>query len=114
MLFRMIPQFDPQNTKPMSAHIPPDKVHSPKAHWALIHVLEDLGAEDTAVAIGRWAGRPTLAIRWNGSDDSPIGSPQSRGLPTWFILPTGPKTEAIMKTLPREMQEFARYYFPAA
>ena len=26
-------------------------------------------------------------MRWNGSDQNPIGNPQSRGLPTWFIVP---------------------------
>ena len=40
-----------------------------------------------SLAIGRWAGRPVLAMRWNGTKDSPIGNPQSRGLPTWFIIP---------------------------
>jgi len=26
-------------------------------------------------------------MRWNGTEDSPLGSPQSRGLPTWFVVP---------------------------
>ena len=40
-----------------------------------------------SLAIGRWDGRPALAMRWNGTDDEPLGNPQSRGLPTWFIVP---------------------------
>jgi hypothetical protein len=38
-----------------------------------------------------WDGDPVMALRWNGgSDDSRfpgIGNPQSRGVPTWFVLP---------------------------
>ncbi|HWB06280.1 MAG TPA: hypothetical protein VG796_24870 [Verrucomicrobiales bacterium] len=96
----------------MPAYIPPDKVHSPKAHWSLIAVLEDLGEEGTSVAIGRWDGKPTLAMRWNGSDGNPIGNPQSRGLPTWFIIPSGPKTESFLKTLPANKQALARNFIP--
>lgn len=33
-----------------------------------------------------WAGSPAVGIRWNG-DGSGVGNPQSRGVPTWFILP---------------------------
>ena len=33
------------------------------------------------------AGLIVLAMRWNGTDDNVIGNPQSRGLPTWFIVP---------------------------
>lgn len=40
------------------------------------------------MAIGRWDGEPVLAMRWNGTDDNAIGNPQSRGLPTWFIVPS--------------------------
>jgi hypothetical protein len=78
----------------MDAYIKPADVHAPKRHWSLIHVLFD-GGEDapknpsppSSLAIGRWDNRPVLAIRWNGNDENPLGNPQSRGLPTWFILP---------------------------
>ena len=73
----------------------PDTVRSPKTHWELHNiqysagegVLYDGGEGQDALAIGRWDGKPCLAIRWNGQGASPVGSPQSRGLPTWFILP---------------------------
>ena len=29
----------------------------------------------------------SLGIRWNGEPSSPLGNPQSRGIPTWFIVP---------------------------
>ncbi len=34
-----------------------------------------------------WDNRSRLGIRWNGDDVSKVGSPQSRGNPTWFIVP---------------------------
>jgi hypothetical protein len=33
-----------------------------------------------------WDGAPAVGIRWNG-DGRGVGNPQSRGVPTWFILP---------------------------
>jgi hypothetical protein len=42
---------------------------------------------DYSVAIGRWDKKLCLGMRWNGSKDKRIGNPQSRGLPTWFIVP---------------------------
>ena len=78
------------------AYVKPGDVHAPKQHWQLFHVLFDGGAEDNpkalenttvSLAIGRWDDHPVLAMRWNGTSDNPIGHPQSRGLPTWFILP---------------------------
>lgn len=26
-------------------------------------------------------------MRWNGTKENPLGNPQSRGLPTWFVVP---------------------------
>jgi len=33
-----------------------------------------------------WDGQPAVGIRWNGDGEN-VGNPQSRGVPTWFILP---------------------------
>ncbi len=70
----------------------PEDVVSPRKHWALIKVLEEGDQPDefgdrVAIAIGNWMGKPVLAMRWNGHKGSPLGTPQSRGLPTWFIAP---------------------------
>jgi hypothetical protein len=77
----------------MDSYIKPVDVHSPKRHWSLVHVLFD-GGEFTegnpsasSLAIGRWDNKPVLAMRWNGDEENPLGNPQSRGLPTWFIIP---------------------------
>jgi hypothetical protein len=77
----------------MSSYIKPVDVHAPKRHWSLVHVLFDGGEaiatnlSPSSLAIGRWDNTPVLAMRWNGNKENPLGNPQSRGLPTWFILP---------------------------
>ena len=67
----------------------PAKVVAPKTRWELTKVLCNTGQSGWSAAVGIWDGTPdTLAIRWNGDDDtgSP-GNPQSHGNPTWFIVP---------------------------
>jgi len=64
----------------------PEDVRSPRAHWTLIDVLYDGGDDEHALAIGEWDASRVLAARWNGKAKE-IGNPQSRGLPTWFVLP---------------------------
>ena|ERR1035441_9607842 len=76
-----------------NTYVKPVDVHAPKRHWMLLHVLFDGGPatekneSPSSLAIGRWDNNPVLAMRWNGNEDNPIGNPQSRGLPTWFIIP---------------------------
>lgn len=69
------------------SYVKPADVHAPKRFWTLIHVIFDGGPGGSSLAIGRWKNNPVLAMRWNGSDDNSLGNPQSRGLPTWFIVP---------------------------
>jgi len=102
----------------MSNYITPDKVDSPRRNWRLIRVLQTGEQPDTygrrvAVAIGTWRGeddengRTVLAMRWNGDDDWPIGNPQSRGLPTWFIIPER-LNDAVIDTLSKDDQILVR------
>lgn len=93
-------------------HISASEVISPKAHWGLIDILDDRGSEDVAIALGKWDQQPVLAMRWNGSAENQIGNPQSRGLPTWFVLPAGEISEAIIKLLPSEKQALVRNFIP--
>jgi len=96
------------------AYPQPEDVKAPRLHWTLIKVLfrgdpdhpAKHNGDGYSVAVGMWDGRPCLAIRWNACEDRPIGSPQSRGLPTWFIVPPG-LGEAILGTLTPEAQSFA-------
>jgi hypothetical protein len=78
--------------------IDPRKVISPKDQWSLIDVLVELGGPEAnwwALALGKWNGVPCLAARWSGADSlESMGNPQSRGYPTWFILPDELATQA--------------------
>lgn len=88
----------------MENYVRPSDVHAPKRHWSLVQVLFDGGEmtddnkwDASSLAIGRWDNTPVLAMRWNGSKDSPLGNPQSRGLATWFIIPAQ-HTKQILET----------------
>lgn len=88
-------------------YVAPGEVRSPKARWHLFKVLLDDGAEGCAYALGKWDEKPRIGFRWNGSNDNPIGNPQSRGLPTWTMLDErlhGP----IIDRLPPDKQQLAR------
>ncbi len=93
-------------------YIPPTTVTSPRQKWILIKVLVDEGEGGTAIAVGRWEDKPVLAIRWNGDEEGPVGTPQSRGLATWFIIPEGKYTEAIFGTLDETDKAFVRPLIP--
>jgi hypothetical protein len=72
-------------------YIPAKNVLSPKGSFHLVRVLSDPGpstddAGKVSYACGFWEGRPVIVTRWNGSDEFPIGNPQSRGLPVWFVI----------------------------
>lgn len=69
------------------SYISPTMVVSPKASVADLRVIYDGGEGSWSAAIMTWDGDAgALGIRWNGEDGS-VGNPQSRGIPTWFIVP---------------------------
>jgi hypothetical protein len=98
----------------MSKYVLPTAVNSPRAFFSLITVLDVGGEDTTALCLGRWENHPVLGIRWNGTADGPVGTPQSRGIATWFILPEGPITEAVIGTLPSDKQTLVRSIMGAA
>jgi hypothetical protein len=82
------------------AYIKPESVLSPKAAVSKLNVLHNNG--DWSVAELEWNGKSALGLRWNGSDqESGCGTPQSRGLPTWFIVPDE-LANAIKEELPEK------------
>jgi hypothetical protein len=82
------------------AYINPSTVLSPKNAIANLNVLHNNGS--WSVAELNWNGKPALGVRWNGSnDESGVGTPQSRGLPMWFIVPNE-LAEAIKDALPQK------------
>ncbi len=77
-------------------------VHSPQDRWTLKKVVHDEGESLYAVAIGTWrladsTEQPRLALRWNGEEGRPAGTPSSRGHATWFFVPD-PLAAAIADT----------------
>jgi hypothetical protein len=89
----------------------PNLDKSPKGAITHLRVIYD-GGEQMADADDDWSGwsiaelewyeQPTLVCRWNGSAEndgvSEIGNPQSRGNPTWFIIPR-PLQDAVREKL---------------
>jgi hypothetical protein len=81
------------------AYIDPNKVLSPQRSVSNLRVIWNGGQWDKAnpawsgwsLSELDWDGNPAVGCRWNGADDEErgVGNPQSRGLPTWFILPGG-------------------------
>ncbi len=103
-------------------YVDPNLVVSPKVNWSLIKVLRNgevhgQGDADAALAVGKWDGddgrgpQSVLAMRWNGSNSraTGVGTPQSRGLPTWFIVPSW-MNNAIMNSgvIPEAEEPFVR------
>lgn len=87
-------------------YIPPEEVVSPKTSWRLVDVVLDKGAGEPAYAIGMWDRYRRIGFRWNGTDESPLGNPQSRGLPTWIILDPDLKN-AVIKMVEEQNSEKA-------
>ena len=71
----------------MTSFTPPDTVLSPKGAVTDLRVLYNTGEGGWSLSRLNWKGNESLGIRWNGSGENRIGNPQSRGVPTWFIVP---------------------------
>lgn len=65
----------------------PENVISPKGSVKDVRVVYDTGVGGWSMAKLLWNDQEALGIRWNGHADNALGNPQSRGIPTWFILP---------------------------
>ncbi|WP_333617003.1 hypothetical protein [Acinetobacter variabilis] len=89
-------------------YVLPGDVRTPKKNVKGVHVLYD-GAEDSfSIAVLNWvdeAGKSMekLALRWNGSEESPKGYPSAMGNPSWFIIPA--KLESVLRERAIELNE---------
>lgn len=71
-------------------YVHPSLVRSPRNRISDVRVLVDKGENNWSLAEIVWDGELCLGIRWNGGSGNNfpgIGNPQSRGVPTWFIVP---------------------------
>lgn len=90
------------------SYTPPGLVLSPKGRVEDLNVVYDGGEESWSLAKMKWDGDKAVGIRWNGGSDDKrfpgIGNPQSRGVPTWFILPdeVAQVTLALVRTLKKQ------------
>jgi hypothetical protein len=98
----------------------PHDVHSPKRNLVLVSVIFNTASSINnpeggySVALIRWDGEPRLAMRWNGTTDNPIGNPQSRGLPTWFVMPDEFRDSVLENTnIPDDSRLLVRNFFGA-
>lgn len=90
-------------------YVAPENVISPKAYLKMVKVLLDGGPEGESYALVIWDGQPCIVTRWNGYDGQRIGNPQSRGLPTWFVL--GRRLwEPLIDSLDHDLRVFARTF----
>ncbi|MBW2104359.1 MAG: hypothetical protein JRH05_17300 [Deltaproteobacteria bacterium] len=84
------------------SYVKPDLVISPKGRISDLTVIYDGGENSWSLARMKWDGQETVGLRWNGGSNDPrfpgIGNPQSRGVPTWFILPDE-VAEVVIKML---------------
>lgn len=91
------------------SYISPKDVHSPKKNWKLVDVIIDEGPGRCAYSIGTWDEHRRIGFRWNGTEENPIGNPQSRGLPTWTMLDE--KLHAgVIALAPEEKQDLISSY----
>lgn len=90
-------------------YVKPDAVVSPKKQWHLVAVVLDDGPSNPAYAIGTWDGARRVGFRWNGSEESPLGNPQSRGLATWTMLDSRLHA-AVLAITPPEKQAIVSAY----
>ena len=69
----------------------PEDVTSPRDRISDLEVVHNGGEGGWSLAKMKWDDEDAIGLRWNGASDDPeylhIGNPQSRGVPTWFILP---------------------------
>jgi hypothetical protein len=69
------------------AYVEPATVVAPRTSVRSVDVLYNTKSGGWSVARLNWEGEERLGIRWNGTEGPGVGNPQSRAVPTWFVLP---------------------------
>jgi hypothetical protein len=69
----------------------PEEVVYPRTRASSVRPVANQEASGWSAALLHWDRQPALGLRWNGAEEEGgkihPGNPQSRGLPTWFIIP---------------------------
>jgi hypothetical protein len=89
------------------AYVDPSEVNSPKGMVKNVKIVKNTEDGGWALATLEWDGLDAVGLRWNGSSTKPgVGSPQSRGKGTWFILPSEiVRTEEFRKLMQKLQSE---------
>lgn len=70
------------------AYVKPETVLTPRNRIHSVQVIYNGGQRSWSLALVDFDEEERIGFRWNGAEDEPgIGNPQSRGKPTWAILP---------------------------
>ena len=70
------------------SYVDPQTVVSPRRTVRSVDVLYNGGPGEWSVALlFYWSGEEKVGVRWNGEDGPGMGHPQSRAIPTWFVVP---------------------------
>lgn len=86
------------------SYVDPMSVKSPKDRITGVEVIFNKGPGEWSVAELEWDRDKALGIRWNGEKNGTgIGNPQSRGVPTWFVIP--PELEEAIRAKAKELAE---------
>lgn len=78
--------------KQQDGYLAPEHAKSPAPRWKQHRVIYNSDSSGTtfaswSLAVGYWDGKAELGLRWNGDDETPLGSPKSHAYGTWFIVP---------------------------
>jgi len=73
-------------------YLEPKKVTSPQANIKQVRPIIDYEEGEWSAALLKWDNRDAIGLRCNGwtvpgKDKPHPGNPQSRDIPTWFIIP---------------------------
>ncbi|MGA7522864.1 MAG: hypothetical protein WBW84_10300 [Acidobacteriaceae bacterium] len=72
------------------AYVDPEEALSPKGRVKELRVVYNTGRTrgSWSLATLKWDEQERVGLRWNGEEgEQGKGQPQSRGNPTWFIVP---------------------------
>ena len=84
------------------AYVNPETVLTPRNRVTSVEILYSSGQGGWSLARLEFDDEDRLGIRWNGSEQEPgIGNPQSRGRPTWFVVP-----KELADVIRDEIEEF--------
>jgi len=79
-------------------YVDPEQAISPKGRVKDLRVIYNSGrtAGSWSVATLKWDEQERVGLRWNGEEgEEGKGHPQSRGNPTWFIVPEELSDEVV-------------------